>query len=198
MDNKWLSEMADPAVPAERKQENARYIVHTVKLKAMPKIDRTNAVQVRDRTVEYLKACVDDGIKPNLTGYALSLGTDRRGLESLFSSRSVDKATQDELDAGVAMIENIMLELMMDQKINPVTAIFLLKNHFAYSDQTDLRIRAERVETVDEQALEDKYRNVIDMEGEPVLLGYEGIEGEDREAVESLKRNISEHYTLPE
>ena len=164
MDNKWLTEMADPAVPAERKQENARYIVHTVKLKALPKIDRTNAVQVRDRTVEYLKACVDDGIKPNLTGYALSLGTDRRGLESLFSSRSVDKATQDELDAGVAMIENIMLELMMDQKINPVTAIFLLKNHFAYSDQTDLRIRAERVETVDEQALEDKYRNVIDME----------------------------------
>ena len=192
MDNKWLTEMADPAVPAERKQENARYIVHTVKLKSLPKIDRTNAVQVRDRTVEYLKACVDDGIKPNLTGYALSLGTDRRGLESLFSSRSVDKATQDELDAGVAMIENIMLELMMDQKINPVTAIFLLKNHFAYSDQTDLRIRAERVETVDEQALEDKYRNVIDMES------YAGIEGEDRETVESLKRNISEHYTLPE
>ena len=192
MDNKWLTEMADPAVPAERKQENARYIVHTVKLKSLPKIDRTNAVQVRDRTVEFLKACVDDGIKPNLTGYALSLGTDRRGLESLFSSRSVDKATQDELDAGVAMIENIMLELMMDQKINPVTAIFLLKNHFAYSDQTDLRIRAERVETVDEQALEDKYRNVIDMES------YAGIEGEDRETVESLKRNISEHYTLPE
>ena len=192
MDNKWLTEMADPAVPAERKQENARYIVHTVKLKSLPKIDRTNAVQVRDRTVEYLKACVDDGIKPNLTGYALSLGTDRRGLDSLFSSRSVDKATQDELDAGVAMIENIMLELMMDQKINPVTAIFLLKNHFAYSDQTDLRIRAERVETVDEQALEDKYRNVIDMES------YAGIEGEDRETVESLKRNISEHYTLPE
>ena len=109
MENKWLAEMASPAVPAERKQENARYIVHTVKLKALDKIDRTDAKQVRERTVEYLKLCVDDGIKPNLTGYALSLGTDRRGLESLFNSRTVDKNTQEELDQGVAMIENIML-----------------------------------------------------------------------------------------
>ena len=191
MDNKWLAEMGSPAVPAERKQENARYIVHTVKLKALSKIDRTDAKQVRERTVEYLKLCVDDGIKPNLTGYALSLGTDRRGLESLFNSRTVDKNTQDELDQGVAMIENVMIELMMDQKINPVTAIFLLKNHFAYSDQTDIKIRAERVESVDEEALESRYMNVIDMESD------EDIKGTDRATLETLRRDISENYTEP-
>ena len=179
------------SVPAERRKENARYIVHSVKLSTFSKIDRTNAEQVRNRTIEYLEACVDDGMKPNLTGYALALGTNRQGLQQMFLSRNTDHETLEALDNGIAMVENVMLELMLDQKINPVTAIFLLKNHFSYSDQTDIKIQAERVDTVDEQALEDKYRTVIEAQA---------VEYDESEAatLRALQSDISEHYKEPE
>lgn len=179
------------SVPAERRKENARYIVHSVRLSAFDKIDRTDSEQVRRRTIEYLEACVNDGMKPNLTGYALALGTNRQGLQQMFLSRSTDHETLEALDNGIAMVENVILELMLDQKINPVTAIFLLKNHFSYSDQTDIKIQAERVDTVDEQALEDKYRTVI--EAQAVDYGEE-----DTAALRALQSDISEHYKEPE
>ena len=187
-----VQESMSISVPAERRKENARYIVHSVKLSAFGKIDRTDAEQVRARTIEYLEACVNDGMKPNLTGYALALGTNRQGLQQMFLSRNMDHATLDALDSGVAMIENVMLELMLDQKINPVTAIFLLKNHFAYSDQTNIKIQAERVDTVDEQALEDKYRTVI----EEQAATYDEDES-DTAALRALQSDISEHYKEP-
>lgn len=181
------------SVPAERRKENARYIVHSVRLSTFGKIDRTDAEQVRRRTIEYLEACVDDGMKPNLTGYALALGTNRQGLQQMFLSRNTDHETLEALDHGIAMVENVMLELMLDQKINPVTAIFLLKNHFSYSDQTDIKIQAERVDTVDEQALEDKYRTVIEAQA----VDY-GEDEADTTALRALQSDISEHYKEPE
>lgn len=179
------------SVPAERRKENARYIVHSMKLSTFSRIDRTDAEQVRNRTIEYLEMCVNDGMKPNLTGYALALGTNRQGLQQMFLSRNTDHETLEALDRGIAMVENVMLELMLDQKINPVTAIFLLKNHFAYSDQTDIKIQAERVDTVDEQALEDKYRTVIEAQA----VDYDET---DTTTLRALQSDISEHYKEPE
>lgn len=172
-------------VPTEKKQENARYIAHTVKVNALKKVDKANAEDIRKRTIEYLQLCVDDGIKPNLTGYALALGTNRQGLERIFTSRTVEQGALDELDRGIAMIEDVMLELMLDQKINPVTAIFLLKTQFNYREESTLNIRAERSDTVDEQALRERYMTVIEAEVEDAEP--------DKGAVAALRNDISEH-----
>lgn len=172
-------------VPAEKKQENARYIAHTVKVNMLKKVDRGNADDIRKRTIDYLQLCVDDGVKPNLTGYALALGTNRQGLERIFTSRTVEQGALDELDKGIAMIENVMLELMMDQKINPVTAIFLLKTQFNYREESTLNIRAERSEQVDEQALRERYMTVIDAEVEDAEP--------DKGAVAALRDDIQKH-----
>lgn len=149
----------------EKRQENAAYIAHSMKLAILPKVDRLDAVQVRDRTLKYLEMCSEDGMKPNIAGYALSLGTNRTGLEAMFRDRRVDAETYATLDMGMTVIENIMVELMLDQKINPVTAIFLLKNHFmgTYQDSAQVTVRSERMEVVDTKSLEDKYRSVIDV-----------------------------------
>lgn len=167
-DLSYLMKQTASAVPMENKLENANYIVHTLKLQSLASIDRGSAEAVRDRTVDYLTLCAQDGIKPNLTGYALALGTNRAGLRAMFTDRRVDKAAYAELDRGMTMIENIMLELMMDQKINVVSAIFLLKNHFDYKDQSDVNVRAERVETIDNNDLEAKYASVIDADYEDI------------------------------
>lgn len=174
------------AVPTEKKQENARYIAHTVKVNGLKKIDRASAADIKRRTIEYLQLCVDDGIKPNLAGYALALGTNRQGLERIFTSRTVEQGTLDELDRGIAMIEDIMLELMLDQKINPVTAIFLLKTQFNYKEESTLNIRAERSDTVDEQALRERYMTVIEAEVDDAEPG----EGE----IAALRDDIQEHF----
>lgn len=173
-------------VPTEKKQENTRYIAHTVKVNSLKKIDRANAEDIRRRTIDYLQLCVDDGVKPNLAGYALALGTNRQGLERIFTSRTVEQGTLDELDRGIAMIENVMLELMLDQKINPVTAIFLLKTQFNYKEESTLNIRAERSDVVDEQALRERYMTVIEAEVEDAEP--------DKGAVAALRDDISEHY----
>lgn len=163
-DLKYLMAATEAAVPEDKKIENANYIVHTLRIQSLDPINRGDALAVRNRTIDYLTLCASDGVKPNLTGYALALGTNRAGLKAMFADRRVDKAAYEELDRGMSMIENIMLELMLDQKINVVSAIFLLKNHFDYKDQSDVNVRAERVETIDTHELEAKYASVIDID----------------------------------
>lgn len=159
-----LSAVTNPAVPLEKRQENAAYIGHSVKLACLEKIDRYDAESVKKRTLEYLEMCQDDGMKPNVAGYALALGTNRQGLEEMFRDRRISSETYGALDAGMSVIENIMVGLMLDQKINPVTAIFLLKNHFmgSYQDASQVTVRQERVEVFDTASLENKYRSVIE------------------------------------
>lgn len=176
-DLKYLMAQTTAAVPEEKKLENANYIVHTLKIQSLDPVNRGDAVAVRNRTVDYLTLCATDGVKPNLTGYALALGTNRAGLKAMFADRRVDKAAYEELDRGMTMIENIMLELMLDQKINVVSAIFLLKNHFDYKDQSDVNVRAERIETIDTTELQAKYASVIDID---TLDGGDGdADGDD-------------------
>lgn len=165
-DLQYLMAQTTAAVPEDKKLENANYIVHTLKIQSLEPVNRGDAVAVRNRTVDYLTLCASDGVKPNLTGYALALGTNRAGLKAMFADRRVDKAAYEELDRGMTMIENIMLELMLDQKINVVSAIFLLKNHFDYKDQSDVNVRAERIETIDTNELQAKYASVIDIDAD--------------------------------
>lgn len=156
-----LTPMMGDSVPVERRQQNTNYIVHTMRLSAMEPIDRRNAEQIRQRTIDYMQSCIDDCMKPNMVGYALALGTDRVGLQRMFTDRTINASAYAEIDRGMTMIENIMIELMMDSKINPVTAIFLLKNHFSYKDASDVNIHAEQVERVNPTELEDKYASVV-------------------------------------
>ena len=156
-----LTPMMGDSVPVERRQQNTNYIKHTIRLSAMKPIDRRDAEQIRQRTIEYMQSCIDDCMKPNMVGYALALGTDRVGLQRMFTDRTINASAYAEIDRGMTMIENIMIELMMDSKINPVTAIFLLKNHFSYKDTSDVNIHAEQVERVNPNELEDKYASVV-------------------------------------
>ena len=156
-----LTPMMGDSVPVERRQQNTNYIVHTMRLSAMQPIDRRDAEQIRQRTIDYMQSCIDDCMKPNMVGYALALGTDRVGLQRMFTDRTINASAYAEIDRGMTMIENIMIELMMDSKINPVTAIFLLKNHFSYKDASDVNIHAEQVDRVNPTELEDKYASVV-------------------------------------
>lgn len=156
------------AVDDSRKKVNANYIYHAVTLARLDKVNFDDPLEIADRTEEYLKSCIDFGIKPTVPGYALALGfSSVRGLQEVFQNKRVQKDCSDAVAKGYLMIEEIVVECMLDQRILPATAIFTLKNHFGYKDESDLNVRAVSGNTsVDQKALEDKYNSVIDVDYE--------------------------------
>lgn len=144
---------------ADVQKDNDQYINHTLALASMPivTLDREN---VGKRTLEYVKQCSMDAVRPNLTGYALCLGTTPEGLSEWINDKRLPDDTRGALRKGISMIEATMISMMMDQKINPVASIFLLKNHFGYKDQSEISFKG-HIET-EKKSLEAKYRAVVD------------------------------------
>ena len=148
------------AVDEERRIANVRHIDHVAEIAMWPPLEVWDADSIGKRTMEYLEKCKSDGVRVNLSDYALAMGTTPDGLNDLVN----DKRKTDEVRAailkGISMIEAIMIEMMMEQRINPVTGIFLLKNHFGYKDQSEISFKA-HIET-DKKTLQAKYRAVVD------------------------------------
>lgn len=144
---------------ADVQKDNDQYINHTLALASMPTVtlDREN---VGKRTLEYVKQCSADAVRPNLTGYALCLGTTPEELSEWINDKRLPDETRGALRKGISMIESCMISMMMDQKINPVASIFLLKNHFGYKDQSEISFKG-HIET-EKKSLEAKYRAVVD------------------------------------
>lgn len=148
------------AVEKDRVKSGMRIIEHTESLAMLPRVD-FNPDSIGIRTYEYLDKCKEDGVRPNLSGYALSLGTTPDGLNEMIMDKRLTDETRAALLKGVSMVESIMITMITEQRINPVSAIFLLKNHFGYKDQSEISIKG-RIETADKQTLKAKYRAVVD------------------------------------
>ena len=143
----------------ERRQANVRHIDHVQGVAMMPPIE-WNADAIGRRTMEYLEKCKSDGVRVSLSDYALSMGTTPDGLNELIVDKRLTDETRNALLKGISMIEAVMIEMMMEQRINPVTGIFLLKNHFGYKDQSEISFKG-HIET-DKKTLQAKYRAVVD------------------------------------
>lgn len=143
----------------ERRQANARHIDHVRDVAMMPPIE-WNVDAIGKRTLEYLEKCKSDGVRVSLSDYALSMGTTPDGLNELIGDKRLTDETRNALLKGISMVEAIMIEMMMEQRINPVTGIFLLKNHFGYKDQSEISFKG-HIET-DKKSLQAKYRAVVD------------------------------------
>ena len=148
------------ALDIERREANIRHVEHMAEIAAMPRIPEWNPENIGRRTMEYLEKCKDDGVRVNLSAYALSLGTTPDGLNELVADKRLSDETRAAVLKGISMVEAIMIEMMMEQRINPVTGIFLLKNHFGYKDQSEISFKG-HIET-DKQTLQAKYRAVVD------------------------------------
>ena len=144
---------------ADIQKDNEQYINHTLALAAMEPV-MLDKEHVGKRTLEYVRQCSQDAVRPNLTGYALCLGTTPEELANWIKDKRLPDETRGALRKGISMIEATMVSMMMDQKINPVASIFLLKNHFGYKDQSEISFKG-HIET-EKKSLEAKYRAVVD------------------------------------
>lgn len=116
--------------------DNTRYLNHSLTLAALPKIDVKNVEQLQNRVAEYFTICSEDDMKPSVSGLALAVGTDRRRLWEWANVEKSDRT--DVIKKAYQMLDLQMTDYMQNGKINPVSGIFLMKNHFGYTDKQEV------------------------------------------------------------
>ena len=80
-------------------------------------------------------------MKPNVVALALVLGTNRQRLWEINTDNerqlSIPVESKKHIKQAYVILEMLNNDYMQNGKINPVSAIFLAKNHFGYRDQQE-------------------------------------------------------------
>ncbi len=145
--------------------DNARYLRHALAAWELPPLDLDDDEAVNERIAWYFHHCAEDDMKPTVTGLANALGVHRDTLHrwSTGARRGEKSDRGDSIKRAYAMLAELWEDYMLNGKVNPVSGIFLGKNHFGYTDKQEVTLTPGTPlgEPVDQAALEDKYADVI-------------------------------------
>lgn len=126
--------------------DNTRIVQTSMKFFDMPRVDLHDPEAVRLRLGEYFRIYGEADLKPTVAGMAMCLGVDRRRLWAIANDQptggdgykmSLPKETADLVKKAYEILETTMENYANAGKINPVMAIFMMKNHFGYQDKTE-------------------------------------------------------------
>lgn len=121
--------------------DNRRYIEHSMKMWDWPNVDMKEPAQVKERIGQYLEICAEDDMKPSVAGMALAFGVHRKTLWAWangIDSNYLPPASRDLIKKAYQFLNAQMEDYAQNGKVNPVTAIFLMKNHFGYADKQEV------------------------------------------------------------
>lgn len=149
--------------------EISKIVKDAVTISRWPAIDTNNPDQVLDRISQYYDYCIQNDIKPDMSGMALALGVSRKTLwcweNGVDSNKPV--AVRNALKKGREISEAITVNLMQANRLNPIPALFLLKNNHAYKDQTDVVVTpGDPVSTNDAYDARKRLMDEVEAEGE--------------------------------
>ena len=115
-------------------------ITNAMNLSNMGPVNVYDPAQVEQRVHDYLLYAIEHDMKPTVESMALAFNTNRtqlwkwkEGVES-----NLPEGSRNAIKKGYNIMNQLLTQTMADGKINPVAAIFLLKNNHAYRDQTDV------------------------------------------------------------
>ena len=126
--------------------DNTRIVQTSMKFFDMPKVDLHDPEAVHERLCEYFRIYGEADLKPTVAGMAMALGVDRRRLWAIANDQPtggngyklhLPPETTDLVKKAYEMLEMSMEAYANAGKINPVMAIFMMKNHFGYQDKTE-------------------------------------------------------------
>ena len=124
--------------------DNTKYINHSLRIAALPPVDMNDAAQVSQRITEYFTICAEEDMKPSTSGLALAFNLDRRRLWEIrenidgFQRGITNNETRELLKKAQHVLDMQMVDYMQNGKINPISAIFLMKNNFGYTDKQEV------------------------------------------------------------
>ena len=133
-DGKWLQ--TEPG-------DNTKIVLTNMKFFDMPKINLTDYDAVKERLCEYFQIYGEADLKPTVAGMGMALGMDRRRLWEIktgnytSSTPKLPREVEDLIKKAYEILETTMENYANAGKINPVMAIFMMKNHFGYQDKTE-------------------------------------------------------------
>jgi hypothetical protein len=147
-------------MPQYNPGDMSRMIQNAVNLSNMGPVDMYDPEQVERRMMQCLQYMIDHDMKPTVESMALAFNTNRtqlwkwkEGVESHLPERS-----RNAIKKGYSLMNQLLTQTMADGKINPVAAIFLLKNNHAYKDQTDVVVTPNNpYQATSDEELKDKY-----------------------------------------
>lgn len=118
----------------------SRMIQNALDLSSMGKVDMHDPDAVEQRVNEAFQYMIVHDMKPTIESVALAFNTNRtqlwkwkEGVESSLPERS-----RNAIKRAYTLTNQLLTQTMADGKINPIPAIFLLKNNHGYKDQTDV------------------------------------------------------------
>ena len=126
--------------------DNTRIVQTNMKFFDMPRVDLKDPEAVRERLAEYFKIYGEADLKPTVAGMAMCLGINRRTLWAIANDQPsggngykmvLPEETTHLVKKAYEMLEMSMEAYANSGKINPVMAIFMLKNHWNYADKTE-------------------------------------------------------------
>lgn len=118
--------------------DNSAFMRHAMVAWDMPPIDISDPEQVEARAKEYFSYCIENDCKPNKATLCCWLGIDRTTLHS-WTRGEWRSATHKQLAKKIdSLMQSILVEMMINNKVNPASGIFLLKNFDGYRDQIDI------------------------------------------------------------
>ena len=158
-DGKWLQ--TEPG-------DNTRIVLTNMKFFDMPKVDLQNPDAVRERLCEYFQIYGEADLKPTVAGMGMALGMDRRRLWEIktgnytSSTPKLPREVEDLIKKAYEILETTMENYANAGKINPVMAIFMMKNHFGYQDKTEYVLTPNQKQESDYDADEISKRYLTD------------------------------------
>ena len=139
----------------------ARDLDRHMEVMTLPRVDTNDAKKVQGRYVEYFSICRKYGKRPTVAGFAESLGVSRQTLwKWLTGEREKPKEVVEVLEMVYAAINAELEDLLVTNKINPVSGIFLLKQS-GYKDVQDVVVRTDQAAGKTDEELEEEYLKSI-------------------------------------
>ena len=150
--------------------DNTRIVQTNMKFFDMPRVDLNDPEAVRMRLGEYFQIYADADMKPTVAGMAMCLGVDRRRLWDIKTGNYVNVGgyknlpadTVDLVKKAYEILETSMEAYANAGKINPVMAIFMMKNHFGYQDKTEYVLTPNQQQASDYDADDIRKRYLSD------------------------------------
>lgn len=127
--------------------DNAKIINLNLELFNLPDIDMHDVNQVSQRISDYFTIYAKYDMKPTVAGMGMALnGMSRQTLWAIANNQPLNgkgyntnlpPEVSDFIKKAYKFMENSMESYMMAGKVNPVTGIFMAKNHYGYVDKQE-------------------------------------------------------------
>ena len=147
--------------------DNTKFTTFALAIMQLPAIDLHDPEEVQQRVYEYFSLCAEHDMKPGVSAVGLALGLDRRRLWEIHADQPKQPAIPKECKRIIKQVYNgldVLWESWMQSgKINPVSGIFLGKNHFGYRDQQEYVVTPKTSDDYeDPDVIEAKYDELPD------------------------------------